>query len=156
MVFPTNEVLTPCLTRNLPEETRKRWKERYRYAKKYGLRGGFGLLTGTGFYTLVKEAATDGIKCHSKRYLGLILMNIGLTCVTTSIPLLTNTTKIIKYSRAVHSVCAAAWRAAHNTAELSFIICDFAIFGEHVPSCGEADYDMFSHEATDFIKEFTK
>ena len=57
----------------------------------------------------------------------------------------------MKYSKACHSVCAAAWRGAHNIAELPLIVCDYALFGEYVPSCAESDYDIFSNEATDFI-----
>lgn len=84
----------------------------------------------------------------------LTFINSGLTCISGGIPLLTNTTKVVKYSKACHSVCAASWRAAHNVAELPLIICDYAIFGEYVPSCGESDYDLFNNEATDFMSEF--
>ena len=154
MVFRTTEALTPCLTQRLSPETRKIWRERYRYTKKYGIRATFGVITGAGCYTLVKEAAADGVKRHAKRYLALLLINTGLTFISTGIPLVfTNSTKIVKYSKAV---CSAAWRAAHNSAELPFIVCDYALFGEHVPSCGESDYDLFSQEATDFINEFRK
>jgi len=154
MVLPVAEALTPCLTQRLSAETRERWKERYRFGKKYGVRAGFGAITGTGCFTLVKEAAKDGVKRHAKRYIGGILVNSGLTCVSGGIPLLTNATKVVKYSKACHSVCAASWRAAHNVAELPLIICDYAIFGEYVPSCGESDYDLFNNEATDFMSEF--
>ena len=101
---------------------------------------------------MVKEAAKDGVKRHAKRYIGCILVNSGLTCVSGGIPLITNATKVVEYSKACHSVCAASWRAAHNIAE---IMCDYAIFGEYVPSCGESDYDLFSNEATDFVGVFT-
>jgi len=156
MVFPTAEALTPCLTQRLSLETRDKWKERYRYTKKYGVRATFGAVTGTGCYTMIKEAAKDGVKRHAKRYLGGILINTGFTCISGGIPLITNATKIVKYSKACHSVCAAAWHEAHNIAELPLIVCDYALFGEYVPSCGEADYDIFSNEATNFISEFTK
>ena len=157
MVFPTAETLTmPCLTQRLSPETRDKWKDRYRYTKKYGVRITFGVVTEIGCYTLVKEAATSGVKRHAKRYIGGILVNTGLTCISGGIPLITNATKIVKYSKACHSVCAAAWRGTHNIAELPLIACDYALFGEYVPSCGEADYDLFSNEATDFVSEFTK
>ena len=156
MVFPTAEALTPCLTQRLSPETRKMWKDRYRYAKKYGIRATVGVVTGTGCYTLVKEVGMYGVKHHAKRYIGAILINTGLTCVSAGIPLITNATKIVKYSKACHSVCSAAWRGAHNIAELPLIVCDYALFGEYVPSCGESDYDIFSNEATDFMNEFTK
>jgi hypothetical protein len=131
-------------------ETRKTWKERYQYAKKYGIRTLFAGVTGTGLLTIVKEAATDSVK----RYIGIILIDGSLTCLTGAIPLVTNATKVLKYSKACHSVCAASWRVVHNAAELPMILVDFAIFGEYVPSCGEIDYDLYS-ETTDILSEFT-
>ncbi len=72
-------------------------------------------------YLRIKEAAADGVKCHSKRYLGSILFNSGLTCISAGIPLLTNASKVVKYLKACHSVCAAVWRGSHNIAELPLI-----------------------------------
>jgi len=153
MVFSTADVLKPCLTSRLSAETRNIWKERYRIGKKYGIRTAFSGVTGTGLVTLAKEAAKDGVKRHAKRYIGGILVNGGLTCLSAGLPLVTNATKVVKYSKACHSACAAAWRTCHNVAELPLIVCDYAIFGEYVPSCGEADYDLFS-ETTDIVNEF--
>ena len=154
MVLPVAEALTPCFMGKCSAETRNKWKERYRYAKKYGIRAGFAGVTGTGLVTVVKEAAADGVKRHAKRYIGGILIDTGLTCLSGGVPLITNATKVVKYSKAVHSVCAASWRAAHNIAELPLIVVDFAVFGEYVPSCGEADYDVYS-KTTDILSEFT-
>lgn len=80
-------------------------------------------------------------------------MNGGLTCLSGGLLLLTNATKVVKYSKACHSACATAWRTYHNVAELPLIVCDYAIFSEYVPSCGEADYDLFS-KTTDVVTEF--
>jgi len=143
MVFPVNDSISPCLTQKLSPESRRKLKEYYRTTKKYGIRGLFGVVSGTGCYTLLKEVVKDGVKRQGKRYIGGILINSGLTLVSGGIPLVTNATKIVKYSKACHSVCAAAWRASHNIAEVPFILCDYAIFGEYVPSCGEEDYDIF-------------
>jgi hypothetical protein len=84
----------------------------------------------------------------------VILVDTGLTCITGGIPLLTNASKIVKYSKACHSVCAASWRVSHNIAELPLVVVDFALFGEYVPSCGEADYDLYSN-TTDIFSDFT-
>ena len=154
MVLQQTEALTPCLMGKYSCKTRNIWKERYRYAKKYGIRAGFAGVTGTGLATIAKEAASEGVKRHGKRYLGGILINSGLTCVSAGLPLLTNSTKVLKYAKACHSVCAASWRAAHNIAELPMIAVDYAVFGEYVPSCGEADYDIYS-KTTDIVSEFT-
>ena len=74
MVLPTVEALTRCLTGRMSAETRSRWKERYRVAKKYRIWTAFAGVTGTGVATLIKEAATDGVKRHGKRYIGGILI----------------------------------------------------------------------------------
>ena len=125
MLFLTAEALTLCVLGKMSPESKKVWKDSYRVAKKYGIRAGFARVFGTGFISLVKVVAKTGIKRHAKWYLGMILVNTGLTCFSGRILLLTNATKIIKYSKACHSVCAASWRAAHNVAELLFIIIIF-------------------------------
>ena len=85
-------------------------KVHYRYVKKYEIRADCGLISGYEGYevmTLEEEAVGEGVKCHGKRYLGAILFDGGLTSISAAVPLLTNATKIIKYSKAVHSTCAA-------------------------------------------------
>jgi hypothetical protein len=156
MVFPTANALSPCLTQNWSPSTRRIWRERYCYVKKYGIRTTFGVVSGTGCYTLIKEAAIGEVKRHAKRYIGCILVGTGLTCVSGGIPLLTNATKVVQISKACHSTCAGLWRASHNIAELPFLLCDFLLFGEPVPSCGESDYDLFGHDTSDFINKFTE
>ncbi len=63
---------------------------------------------------------------------------------------MTNATKVVKYAKACHSICAASLRAAHNVAELPLIAVDFALY---LPSCGECDYDIYS-QTTYVISEF--
>lgn len=108
------------------------------------------VLVSLQYFTIVKEAVTGGVKRHAKPYIGGILFDTGLTCVSGAIPRLTNGTKIVKYSKAYHSVCASSWCAAHNIAELPLIAVDYAVFGEYLPSCGDSDYDLYS-KTTDVI-----
>ena len=153
MVIPSIVCITPCITYNMSPERREKLKEYYRVSKKYGIRASFAAVTGSGLFGLVKEVAKDGVKRHGKRYLGGILATSGLSCISGGIPLITNSTKIVKYSKNCHSVCAAAWRAAHSSSDLPFIALDFLIFGEFISSCGECDYDLYNN-TTNFINEF--
>lgn len=104
---------------------------------------GFAKVTGSGLVTIAKEAAYDGVKRHAKRYIGGILIDTGLTCVLGGLPIVTNTTKVVKYSKAIHSVYTAFWPAAHNIAELPLRIVDCVVFGKYVTLCGSADYDVY-------------
>jgi hypothetical protein len=58
------------------------------------------MVTGLGGYTLLKESGKEGVKRHSKRYLGTILIFSGLTFVSSGIPFLTNTINIFRYFKA--------------------------------------------------------
>ena len=155
MEFISKETMTscPCLLSKCSDETRNRLKQKYLYMKKYGIRAACCGVTVNGLILMTKEMCADGVKRHAKRYLGLILVNGGLTSVSAGATILSNSTKVLKYAKGAHSICAASWRVAHNIAEVPFIIVDYAIFGEYVPSCGEADYDVFS-DTTDIIKVF--
>ena len=144
----------PCLTNYLNPETKKKLKIYYKYTKKYGIRAAFAGVTGTGVFGLIKEATKDGIKRHGKRYLGAILINSGGSLISGGLPLLTNSSKIVRYGKSCHSVCAGAWRVCHSSAELPFVLFDFALFGELVPSCEEDSYDLFSSNS-DIISQFT-
>ena len=62
------------------------------------------------------EIKKDKKKKKRSNYIGIILIDSGLTLISTGMPLITNGTKVVKYSKVVHSVCAASWRAAHNVA----------------------------------------
>ena len=79
-----------------------------------------------------------------------LLLDGGLSCVSGGFPLLTNVTKVVKYSKASHSASAVAWRIRNNVVELLLIVCDYAIFAESVPSCEEANCDLFSNTTAVF------
>ena len=100
---------------------------------------------------MLKKASKNGVKRHDKRYIGGSLINTGLTCIRGGVPLFTNGKKVVKISKHCHSVCAASWGCSHNIAELPFLICDCALFGEYVPSCEPIAYNIFSKDVTDGI-----
>ena len=62
----------------------------------------FATVTGTELVRLIRESVTDRIKRHSKRYLGIILINNGMTSVSIALSLLTNANKAYKYALAFH------------------------------------------------------
>lgn len=64
IVLPVTEALIPC---RCSAETRNKWKERYRYTKKYGIRVVFAGVTSTGLVTVAKEACAYGVNRHAKR-----------------------------------------------------------------------------------------
>lgn len=44
-----------------------------------------------------------------------------------------------------HQCCPAAYRTAHNIAEVPIILIDIALFGEYVPTCQENHSNWFGN-----------
>jgi hypothetical protein len=154
MVLPVADALTtPCLTNSMNPVARQKLKERYRIAKRYGIKAAWGVVTGSGILQLAKEVAKGKIVKQGKRKVGSLILlgcsHVGLGAV----PLITNSTKIIKYAKKAHSVTSCIYRCAHDASEVPLIALDFMLFGEYVPSCPDNGYQLFnvSSDALDQI-----
>jgi hypothetical protein len=145
MVLPVSEALTtPCLTSRMNPAARKELKEKYRVAKKYGIRAAWGAVTGSGLLEIGKEVVKGQVVHHGKERIGgLILLgcsHIGLG----ALPLVTNSTKILKYAKKAHSFTSCVYRCAHDASEVPLVALDFLVFGEYVPTCPKDGYQLFS------------
>ena len=141
MVLPVAEDLTtPSLTSHMNPVARQKLKEKYRVAKRYGIKAAWGVVTGSGVFELAKEVAKGEIVKQGKQKVrSLILLgcsHIGLGAVT----VVTNSTRVIKYAKKAHSVTSCIYRCAHDASEVPLIALDFMVFGEYVPSCPDDGY----------------
>jgi hypothetical protein len=134
---------TPCLTKRMSPESRRRLREIYRKLKRYRIRGAIGTATGGSFCQIAWEISRGELKTYGKRKIGAIIVGAAGSAVSGGLVLATNATRIAKYANATHKVVAAAYRTTHNMAELPFLVVDYALFGEPVSSCQENDYNWF-------------
>lgn len=58
------------------------------------------------------------------------------------IPLIANSTKVIKYVKKAHSITCCIYRCAHRASEVPMIGLDFLLFGEYVASCPDDGYQL--------------
>jgi len=154
MVLPVAEALTtPSLTSRMNPAARKKLKEQYRVAKRYGIKAAWGIVTGSGVLELAKEVSKGAIVDQGKKKVGSLILlgcsHIGLGAIT----VVTNSTKVIKYAKKAHSVTSCIYRCAHDASEVPLIALDFMVFGEYVPSCPDDGYQLFnvSSDALDAI-----
>jgi hypothetical protein len=152
MVLPIAEALTtPCLTSRMNPAAREKLKEKYRTAKKYGIKAAWGVVTGSGILELGKEYVKGEVITRGKKKIGSLILlgcsHIGLGAV----PLVTNSTKIIKYAKKAHSVTSCIYRCAHDASEVPFVALDFLVFGEYVPSCSDDGYKLMGNITSDAL-----
>ena len=145
MVLPVAEALTtPCLTRRMNPAARKQLKEKYRVAKRYGIKAAWGVVTGAGILELGKEVIKGEIINRSREKIGALLILASAHVGIGSIQLVTNSTKILKYAQKAHSVTSCIYRCAHDASEVPLVALDFLVFGEYVPSCPNDGYQLMN------------
>ena len=154
MILPIAEALTtPCLTSRMNPAAREELKEKYRVAKRYGIKAAWGVVTGSGVLELAKEVAKGEIVKHGKKKVGaLILLGCG-HIGTGALTLVTNSTKFLNYTKKAHSITSCIYRCAHDASEVPLIALDFIIFGEYVPSCPDNGYQLFN-VSSDTLDQF--
>jgi hypothetical protein len=145
MVLPIADALTtPCLTNNMNPVARQKLKEQYRKAKGYGIKAAWGVVTGSGVLEVATDLAKGEIIRHGKQKVGSLIL-LGCTHVGLGVvPLITNSTKIIKYAKKAHSVTSCIYRCAHDASEVPLVALDFLLFGEYVPSCPDNGYQLLN------------
>ena len=146
MVLPIAEALTtPCLTSRMSPAAREKLKEKYRTGKKYGIKAAWGVVTGAGLLEVGKDVIKGEVINRGKNRIGSLIIlgcsHVGIGAV----PLVTNSTKILKYAKKAHSVTTCIYRCAHDASEVPLVALDFLVFGEYVPSCDEKNgYQLFN------------
>jgi hypothetical protein len=144
-IFPVAEALsTSYLTSRMSFQAREALKDKYRNAKKFGIRSAWAVVSGVGIIELTSEMVRGQVVHYGKKKIGTLLL---LTCThfgVASIPLITNSTKVIKYAKKIHSVSGSIYRCAHDITEVPLIALDFLVFGEYVPSCPADGYQLFN------------
>jgi hypothetical protein len=145
MVLPIAEALTtPSLTSRMSPAAREQLKEKYRTAKKYGIKAAWGVVTGAGLLEVGKEVVKGEVINRGKKRIGSLILlgcsHVGLG----AIPLVTNSTKFLKYAKKAHSVTSCVYRCTHDASEVPLVALDFIVFGEYVPSCRENGYQLFN------------
>jgi hypothetical protein len=158
MVLPVAEGLTtPHLTSSMNPVLQRKFKERYRSWKGYFLKGTWGVVTGAGLMELATEVVTEVVKGetlkHGKKKVGSLILlgctHIGLSAV----PMITNSTRIIKLVKTAHSITSGIYRCAHDASEVPLIALDFILFGEYVPSCPPDGYQLLN-VSSDALDQF--
>lgn len=145
MVLPVADALTtPCLTSHMNPVARNKLKEKYRTAKSYGIKAAWGVVTGSGVLEVAIDVAKGEIIRNGKQKIGSLILlgctHIGLGVV----PMITNSTRILKYAKKAHSFTSCIYRCAHDASEVPVLIIDLIFFGEYVPSCRDNSYQLLN------------
>lgn len=122
----------------------------YSKGKKYGIRGIYAWCSGQSVAAILKEVAKGSVKSWGRKKLGSVVV-VSCTWLSGPIaPMLTNSTRVLKAVRNLHSCSAFLFECVEDTSNLSFLPIDMILFGRPVPVGEENRFNILGN-FTDFL-----
>lgn len=121
------------ILRTLYQGSYSRYAKRYSSCKRYGMRGIYCFLTGTGIIKVVKEILKGTVVQYGKRGLAGVVVSASVYICAPAISVLTNSTKIVKVCKRADTTVSYIAEAGEDMSNLSFFPLDMMIFGQPIP-----------------------
>jgi hypothetical protein len=104
----------------------------YSLAKKIGIRGVWIYISGSGVYSLCVEAVKGEVVKHGRRKLGAAIVSCLTWAGSPIIPLITNSTKIVKAANATHTIIAFVAESCEDCTNVMWLPLDLALVGQPI------------------------
>lgn len=121
------------LLHNVDNVTYVNYAKGYSNAKKYGIRGVYGYLTGVGLWGVAKEVMKGHVVQYGKRRLATVVIGCCTYVCAPAVGVITNSSKIINATKRVHTVVSWVGEACEDLSNVSFLLIDIAVFGQPIP-----------------------
>lgn len=108
---------------------------------------------GGGYRSVIKEAGKRSLKYGGRKALGAITAIVCTYFGSTSITLITKSSKIIKYAKICHSVCSGGLDIAELCAKTPIHALEIVIFRRSVLLKDGQKFDLFASVETDPISD---
>ena len=117
----------------------------YSGCKRWGVRGIYTFLGGTGLWGVVKEVAQGNVVQYGKRRLATTVI-VGATYICApAVAVITNATRVVKSCKIVYTSIGYVMEAAEDTSHIPFLPLDFVLFGQPVPANKEGRFSSWSN-----------
>lgn len=123
--------------KSVSNETYLSFVNGYSIAKKLGVRGVWTFICGSGVYQLCYEALKGEIRRYGRRKLAAGIISCFTWAATPIIPLLSNSTRIIRAANVTHTVIAFVAESCEDCTNLMWLPLDLLLVGQPIP-IGEA------------------
>ncbi len=143
---PHNRYILSCLD----DDTYTKYTDVYSGCKRWGVRGIYTFLGGTGLFGVVKEVSKGKIVQYGKRRLATVVIGGAAYVCAPAIAVITNATRVVKSCKVVYTTVGYVAEAAEDASHVPFLPLDFALFGQPVPANKEGRFSSWSN-ITDII-----
>ena len=131
---PHNRYVLSCLD----NETYVKYLTIYSGCKRWGVRGIYTFLGGTGLWGVAKEVARGSVVQYGKRRFATV------------VAVITNATCVVKSCKVVYTSVGYVMEAVEDASHIPFLPLDLALFGQPVPANKDGRFSSWSN-ITDII-----
>ena len=136
----------------LDHTTYVKYAEVYSGCKRWGVRGIYAFLTGTGLYGVVKEALKGTIVQYGKRRLATVVIAGASYICAPAVAVITNASKVVRSCKVVYTTIGYVAEAVEDASHVPFIPIDIVVFGQPIPANKEGRFSSWS-DITDIIDQ---
>jgi hypothetical protein len=122
----------------------------YSGCKRWGVRGIYTFLCGTGLWGVVKEVAQGTFVQYGKRRLATVVLSGAAYVSAPTVAVITNATRVVKSCKVVYTTIGYAIEAFEDASHVPFLPLDLVLFGQPVPANKAGRFSSWSN-ITDIV-----
>lgn len=145
---PHNRYALACLD----DSTYVKYAEVYSGCKRWGVRGVYAFIGGTGLLGVAKEVMKGTVVQYGKRRIATYVIGAATYICAPAVAVLTNATKVVKACKVVYTSVGYVAEALEDASQVAFLPLDIAFFGQPIPANREGRFSSWSN-ITDLIDE---
>jgi len=119
--------------RSVSNETYIKFVNGYSLAKKIGIRSVWSFILGSGLYEVCMEFAKGEVRKYGRRKFGSAILGCLTWIGTPIVPLITNSTKVIRIANATHTTIAFIAESAEDISNATWLPLDLLLTGQVIP-----------------------
>ena len=129
-----------------------KYAEVYSGCKRWGVRGIYAFLTGTGLYGVVKEAVKGTVVQYGKRRLATVVIGGASYICAPAVAVITNATRVVRSCKVIYTSIGYIAEAVEDASHVPFLPIDLVVFGQPIPANPEGRFSSWSN-ITDLLGE---
>jgi hypothetical protein len=135
---------------HLDNETYIKYTITYSNCKRWGVRGIYTFLGGTGLFGVAKEIAKGTVVQYGKRRLATVVITGATYVCAPAVAVITNATRVVKSCKLVYTGIGYAMETVEDASQVPFLPLDLALFGQPIPANKDGRFSSWSN-ITDII-----
>lgn len=136
----------------LDEDSYIRYANVYSGCKRWGVRGIYAFLGGTGLLGVVKELAQGTVVQYGKRRIATAVIGSAAYVCAPAVAVITNATRVVKSCKVVYTTIGYVMEATEDASQVTFLPLDLVLFGQPISANKEGRFSSWSN-VTDLISD---